>query len=140
MAEQMESVSGLRWPITTTLWAAFGILFPLWVLIYLLFLISFTIVHSPLLQSTVHLRFILSQLPARVKWNKHAAARLFRLPQSLTDPAKNSKLYLKKATNGGIYEKTVFPHPLLLCAAGLPVRPARLRTGTQGRTARLKRG
>ena len=28
----------------------------------------------------------------------------------------------------------------LLRAAGLPVRPARLRTGTQGRTARRKRG
>lgn len=86
----------------------------------------------------MHLRFILAQLPARVKWNKHAAARLFRLPQSLTDPAKNGKLYLKKSTNGGIYEKPVFPHPLLLRAAGLPVRPARLRTGTPGRTARAK--
>ena len=33
MAEQMESVSGLRCPMTTTLWAAFGmaVLSPLWV-------------------------------------------------------------------------------------------------------------
>ena len=39
-------------------------------------LISFTMVHSPLLHSAVHLRFILAQLPARVKRNKRAAVRL----------------------------------------------------------------
>lgn len=80
--------------------------------------------HSPLLQSTVHLRFILSQLPARVKWNKHAAARLFRLPHSLTDPAKNGKLYLKKNTNGGIYENQfsviLSCCVLLACLCALP--------------------
>mgnify|MGYP006869537977 CR=1 FL=1 len=39
-------------------------------------LISLTMVHSPLLHSAVHLRFILAQLPARVKRNKRAAVRL----------------------------------------------------------------
>jgi len=56
----------------------------------------------------VHLRFILAQLPARVKWNKHAAARLFRLPQSLTDPAKNGKLYLKKTQMEASMKKHFF--------------------------------
>jgi hypothetical protein len=72
----------------------------------------------------VHLRFILAQLPARVKWNKHAAARLFRLPQSLTGPAKNGKLYLKKAQMEASMKKQFFRIlsccVLLACLCALP--------------------
>ena len=146
MAEQMESVSGLRCPMTTTLWAVLGIILPLFSGLLLIML------YGRVLPARTHRLWIYFNTiicGGKVEQTHPAsfffaafAVHLDKLRQKPYAVAQqhSPKFYNISSNNGGRSHEKNAPHSV--CRAGpdpLPL-PAGLCTGGKARPARRERG